>query len=103
MPRGTNAPKLWPAEPRRWMRIVLSGRPAPPHRFVTSEPSIVPTVRFVLRTGLSISTGVPSLERGGGLLDQLAVERALEAVILAAACSSASGPRTGSPPPRGSA
>ena len=28
--RGTNAPKLWPAEPLKWSWIVSSGRPAAP-------------------------------------------------------------------------
>jgi hypothetical protein len=27
MPRGMKAPKLWPAEPLKWMRMVSSGRP----------------------------------------------------------------------------
>ncbi|MND01069.1 hypothetical protein D3C83_199050 [compost metagenome] len=35
-PRGTNAPKLWPAEPVNVILIVSSGRPGPPYRFVTS-------------------------------------------------------------------
>ena len=36
MPRGTNAPKLWPAEPTNLIWIVSSGSPAAPYRFVTS-------------------------------------------------------------------
>ena len=36
MPRGTNAPKLCPAEPVQSMRIVSSGSPSPPYRRVTS-------------------------------------------------------------------
>ena len=57
MPAGRNAPRLWPAEPVSVMSIVSSGRPAPPHRLVTSWPSSVPTVRLTLRTGRSIVTG----------------------------------------------
>jgi hypothetical protein len=30
MPRGMKAPKLWPAEPLKWMRIVSSGSPPRP-------------------------------------------------------------------------
>ena len=30
MPRGTNAPKLWPADPMNVSLMVSSGRPAPP-------------------------------------------------------------------------
>ena len=36
MPRGTNAPKLWPADPVNFSEIVLSGSPAAPYRRVTS-------------------------------------------------------------------
>ena len=62
-PRGTNAPKLWPAEPVNWMRIVSSGRPSPPYRRVISYPSIVPTVRLALRIGRCIVDRLPALER----------------------------------------
>ena len=65
MPRGTNAPKLWPAEPRRCTRDRVVGQARRrPSVCVSAEPSIVPTVRLTLRTGSSISTGSPSLERG---------------------------------------
>ena len=57
MPRGTNAPKLCPAEPKQPTRMVSSGSPSPPHIRVTSEPSIVPIARSTLRTGRSIATG----------------------------------------------
>ncbi len=50
-PRGTNAPKDWPAEPVKVMSMVSSGRPAPPYGLVTSWPSMVPTVRLTLRIG----------------------------------------------------
>ena len=64
MPRGTKAPKLWPAEPVKWMRIVSSGRPSPPYRDVTSYPRIVPTVRCTLRMGSRRSTGVRASSAG---------------------------------------
>ena len=57
MPRGTNAAKLWPAEPVKCMRMVSSGRPSRPWARVTSEPRMVPTVRFTLRMGRRTSTG----------------------------------------------
>ena len=64
MPRGMNAPKLWPAEPVNVILIVSSGSPAAPYRLVTSEPSIVPTVRSALRMNAVISTGVPCSSAG---------------------------------------
>ena len=57
MPRGRNAPNDWPADPPKVRSIVPSGRPSPPKRRVTIEPSIVPTVRLTLRTGSSRLTG----------------------------------------------
>ena len=51
MPRGRKAPKLWPAEPVKSIWMVSSGRPSPPWRRVSSEPSIVPTVRLTLAMG----------------------------------------------------
>ena len=55
MPRGTNAPKLWPAEPVNVMSIVSSGRPvAAVAAWSAREPSIVPTVRLTLRIGSSM-------------------------------------------------
>ena len=36
MPLGTNAPKLCPADPVSVTSIVSSGRPSPPHAFVSS-------------------------------------------------------------------
>src|SRR5260370_924834 len=56
MPRGTNAPNDWPAEPVKWTRIVSSGRPSPPQRRVISWPSMVPTVRLTFRIGSASST-----------------------------------------------
>src|SRR6267142_115750 len=41
MPRGTKAPKLWPAEPVKCMRIVSSGRPSGPWRRVSSEAMVL--------------------------------------------------------------
>ncbi len=37
MPGGMKAPKLWPAEPLKWSRMVSSGSPAGPWRRVTSR------------------------------------------------------------------
>ena len=60
MPRGTNAPKLLPAEPENVTSIVPSGSPAPPWALVTSWPNIVPTVRFTLAMVVENRTGVPA-------------------------------------------
>ena len=49
--RAAKAPKDWPAEPVKVMSMVSSGRPAPPNFLVTSWPSMVPTVRLMLRIG----------------------------------------------------
>ena len=57
MPRGRNAPKLCPADPVNSTWMVSSGSPSLPYLRVTSEPSIVPTVRCSLRIGRRISTG----------------------------------------------
>ena len=59
MPRGTNAPNDWPAEPVSVRSMVSSGRPAPPYLLVTSWPRIVPTVRLTLRTASAARTGSP--------------------------------------------
>jgi hypothetical protein len=64
MPRGTNAPKLWPAEPVKPIWIVLSGSPAPPYRLVSSWPSIVPTVRLTLRIGSCTESRSPRSSAG---------------------------------------
>ena len=82
MPRGTKAPKLWPAEPENCSEIVLSGRPAAPYRRVTSYPSIVPTVRFTFRIGSRSATGMPRSSAFAHCAMQLVVERAGQAVIL---------------------
>ena len=47
-------------EPRKVMSIVPGASPSGPYRRVTSEPSIVPTVRLTLRTCSSSRTGAPS-------------------------------------------
>ena len=60
MPRGTNAPKLWPAEPVNFSLIVSSGKSFGAVCFrVTSYPSMVPTVRFTFRIGRSSETRRP--------------------------------------------
>ncbi len=59
MPLGRNAPNDWPAVPVKVMSMVSSGSPSPPQRLVSSEPSMVPTVRFTLRTGSSSRTRSP--------------------------------------------
>ena len=59
-----NAPKLCPAEPVNWRLIVSSGSPSRPQWRVTSEPSIVPTVRFTFRIGSVARTGSPSVRAG---------------------------------------
>ena len=64
MPGGTNAPKDWPAEPWKWSRMVSSGSPAGPCRRVTSEPTMVPTTRLVLRMGSVARTGLRSSMAG---------------------------------------
>ena len=64
MPLGTKAMKLWPAEPRKWIRMVSSGRPSAPVRRVTSLPSRVPTVRLTLRMGSSPRTSSPRSRAG---------------------------------------
>ncbi len=64
MPFGTKAPKLCPAEPERLTWMVPSGRPSLRYRLVTSWPSMVPTVRLVLRISTSISTGWPDSRAG---------------------------------------
>ena len=65
MPRGMNAPKLWPAEPLKRMRIVSSGRPTAPYLRVTSLPvysrcrSISP--RTFAISPSSVSGSVPTI------------------------------------------
>ena len=66
MPRGTNAPNDWPAEPMNVMSMVPSGRPSPPYFLVTSWPRMVPTVRLTLRIATCARTGSPLSMRGGG-------------------------------------
>jgi hypothetical protein len=53
------APKLWPAEPLKRMRMVSSGRPFAPCFFVTSWLVMVPTTRLTLRMGSSATTFSP--------------------------------------------
>ena len=63
--------------------IVSSGRPSPPWRRVSSEPSIVPTVRLTLLIGDVRCDRLAPLERRRALLDERAVERLVEPVVLA--------------------
>ena len=87
-----NAPKLCPAEPVNRSEIVSSGRPSRPQRRVTSEPSMVPTVRLTFRIGNVARTGEALGERRLGEVEQgRRVERRLDAVDLE---SSSGGPRT---------
>ena len=82
IPRGTKAPKLWPAEPEQRERIVSSGSPSPPHIRVTSEPRIVPTVRCMFPdrpldgNRLLVDDGVAAAQSA------LGIERAMEPVVL---------------------
>ncbi len=64
MPRGTKAPKLWPAEPVKLSLMVSSGRPAAPYLRVTSLPVMVPTTRLTLRIGSDASTFSPRAMAG---------------------------------------
>ena len=82
MPFGRNAPKLWPADPLKEIRMVSSGRPSPPYRRVTSLPSIVPTVRLTLRIGRLNLHRLLVFERIFRKFDQLVVERQIQSVIL---------------------
>ena len=85
IPRGTNAPKLWPAEPLNLSWIVSSGSPAAPWRRVSSLPRIVPTVRLMLRIGSSSDDRLAPLQGRLASRDQRRpVERRLEPVILVA-------------------
>ena len=46
--------------------MVSSGSPSPPWRRVSSEPSMVPTVRLTLRMGSSMRDRLAPLERRRG-------------------------------------
>ena len=84
MPFGTNAPKLWPADPLNLIWMVSSGRPAAPYFFVTSLPVMVPTTRLTLRIGSSAVDLLAALDRRLAQAEQRGdVERLVEAVILA--------------------
>ena len=63
MPRGTNAPKLCPAEPWKCSWIVSSGSPSGPYLRVISLPTIVPTTRLTFLIGSVASTGLPLFQR----------------------------------------
>ena len=84
MPRGTKAPKLWPAEPCELEldRVVGQARRRRSLR-VSSLPRIVPTVRLTLRIGRSSSTGSPRSRAGAASgSERRHVERLVEAVVL---------------------
>ena len=57
MPSVKKAPKLWPAEPLKWILIVCGGKPSSPYRLAIWPLSIAPTVRLEFRMGNRISTG----------------------------------------------
>ncbi|MNQ66422.1 hypothetical protein D3C85_809140 [compost metagenome] len=59
MPCARKAQADWPAVPCSWMWMVSSGKPAWPYFFATSPDSMVPTVRFKLRTGEMNETRSP--------------------------------------------
>ena len=82
MPRGTNAPKLCPADPVKCTWIVSSGSPSLPYLRVTSEPSIVPTVRCSLRIGRRISTGSRRSSAADASEMSVVVQRLGQPVIL---------------------
>ena len=73
MPRGTNAPKLCPAEPVRWMSIVSSGRPvaAPALGELVAEHRADGAVDVADRQ-LDARTGCAVVERRPAARDQLA-------------------------------
>ncbi len=81
-PRGRNAPNDWPPVPTRSSSMVSSGSPSPPNRRVTAPPSIAPTLRWSLRAATVARTGVPSASAGAASVEQLVVERLLQAVVL---------------------
>ena len=78
MPRGTNAPKLCPADPLKCRRIVSSGSPSGPCRRVNSQPSIVPTTRFVLRIGNVAETVERAIESVRSTLELKDIELILD-------------------------
>ena len=82
MPRGTNAPKLWPAEPVNLRRMVSSGRPcaAEARRDLVAEQRADGAVDVANRQ--RHVGAAASVERVLAERDQLLVERLLEAVVL---------------------
>ena len=82
MPRGTNAPKLWPAEPRRWMSMVPSGRPvaAAAPGDLGAEHRADGAVD-VADGALDVHRLAP-VQRRLGRLDERHVEGPIEAVVL---------------------
>ena len=84
MPRGMNAPKLWPAEPVNVILIVSSGRPGgavfPRHLRPEHRPD---GAIGVADEGVDLHRH-PVLERRPALRNQVVVERDVEAVVLRA-------------------
>ena len=84
MPRGMNAPKLWPAEPLNLnLDRVLGQARRRRTCCVISLPVIVPTTRLTLRIGSSARDLLAALDRRLAQLEQRRdVQRLVEAVIL---------------------
>ncbi len=82
MPRGTNAPKLWPAEPREvdGDGVVGQAVAAPALRELGAEHGADGAVDVAI--GSSISTRSPRSSAGPAGGDELLVERLVEAVVL---------------------
>ena len=72
MPRGTKAPKLWPAEPVKLTRIVSSGRPVAAVALgdLVAEHRADGAVDVADRQ-LDLAPAAPCSSAGGGVLDEL--------------------------------
>ena len=64
------------------MSIVPSGRPSPPCSRVTSEPSMVPTVRFTFSNGDVGPDRFTRVESRSADLDQFLIQGLVQAVVL---------------------
>ncbi len=85
IPRGRNAPKLWPAEPVNLSWIVSSGSPAPPYRRVSSLPEDRADGAVDVADRQLERDRLAPLERRPACREQRRhVERLLEPVILVA-------------------
>jgi hypothetical protein len=77
------APKLWPAEPLKRMRIVSSGRPLAPYLRVTSLPGDRADDAMHVANRQLCGDALAALDRRLAQIQQLRdVERLLQAVIL---------------------